>query len=91
MSSIPQFQSKSQDGSQAHTAEQIGYIFMKRYYDTLTREPETLYKFYKDDSTVAHGTESEPNLQSVSGLEVCCKFFGYFVISFLKKVNYSQV
>lgn len=55
------------------TAEQIGYTFIKTYYDTLTRDAEKLYKFYKDDSSVTHGEDENcgSNVSLVSGLEVC--------------------
>ncbi|KAH9155746.1 hypothetical protein AeRB84_002312 [Aphanomyces euteiches] len=44
----------------------VGNAFVKQYYSLLTESPETLHRFYKDESTFSHGSGSQPE-ESVSG------------------------
>jgi len=49
------------------SAVQIASSFVTQYYTTLAKEPEILYKFYKEESHFAHGFGE--TLEPVQGIK----------------------
>jgi hypothetical protein len=47
-------------GESGHSPALVGKHFIMNYYTILHDEPQSLYKFYKDDSVYSFGTEGEP-------------------------------
>lgn len=47
-------------GESGHSPALVGKHFIMNYYTILHDEPQSLYKFYKDDSVYSFGVEGEP-------------------------------
>lgn len=62
------------DSAQAQNAdfrkEEIGWYFVERYYNTLSKAPETLYLLYNKKSQFVAGVEEEKVKVSI-GFKVC--------------------
>lgn len=57
---------------QEHSAQQVSAAFVSQYYNTLLKNTDNLFRFYKEDSTVSHAEFNESG-NMITGLKVCCR------------------